>query len=54
MMEEKIILSSILRRFNILPSRKLTDHQDLKLLAELVLRPKCGLSVIVQTRNMNT
>ena len=53
MMEEKIILSSILRRFDILPHRKLANHQDLKLLAELVLRPKCGLHVFVRSRSMN-
>ena len=42
MMEAKIILSAILRKFDIHHAR---DAKDLQLLAELVLRPKNGLYI---------
>ena len=44
MMEEKIILSSILREFDVLPTSS-RGLEDIPLLAELVLRPKNGLFV---------
>ena len=48
-MEEKIILSNILRNYNLsrVPD---ADKSDIALLAELVLRPKYGLHVIIERR----
>lgn len=50
MMEEKIILSSLLRKFNV---HAVTKPQDISLLAELVLRPKNGLHVQFSKRSTN-
>ena len=50
MMEEKIILSSLLRKFNVYA---VTKPQDISLLAELVLRPKNGLHVQFSKRSTN-
>ena len=50
MMEEKIILSTILRKFNV---SAVTKPQEISLLAELVLRPKYGLHVQFSKRSHN-
>lgn len=47
MMEEKILLSSVLRKFDLIP---INVDDDKHLLAELVLRPKNGLNVTIKTR----
>ena len=48
MMEEKIILASILRRFNI-RSTQLTD--DIKKSAEIILKSTNGIMVKLETRH---
>ena len=50
MMEEKIILSTILRKFNV---SAVTKPQEISLLAELVLRPKNGLHVQFSKRSQH-
>ena len=48
MMEEKIILSTILRKFDVF---SVTKPKEISLLAELVLRPKNGLHVQFSKRH---
>ena len=48
MMEEKIILSTILRNFDVF---SVTKPKEISLLAELVLRPKNGLHVQFSKRH---
>ena len=49
-MEEKIILTSILRNFNLSPIPDADKSGISALLAELVLRPKFRLHVIIERR----
>ena len=49
MMEEKIVLASILRRFNI-KSTQLTD--DIKTSAEIILKSTSGIMVKLETRHI--
>lgn len=42
MMEEKIILASVLRHFHV---RALDEPEDIVLLSELILRPRDGIRV---------
>ena len=50
MMEEKVLLSSVIRNFKI---ESLDKEEDIKMMAEIVLRPKDPLRTILSSRNMN-
>lgn len=47
LMEEKVIVSWILRKFKITSDDK---REDLVLLAELILRPKNGIRISIEPR----
>ena len=47
MMEEKVLLSSVLRKYNLSTTMKAAD---IPLLAELILRPKNGISISMEKR----
>ena len=47
MMEEKVVISSLLRKFSFKSDVK---PEDIPLLAELILRPKDGLHMSIQKR----
>jgi len=47
MMEEKILLSTVLRKFNLQTKMKM---EDIPLVAEVVLKPKNGINLIVTKR----
>ena len=49
MMEEKIVISTILRRFQL--KSVVSNHEDLEKLGELILRPKNGLHIEFTRRN---
>ena len=46
-MEEKILVSSILRKYNL---RSTVKPSDIPLLAEVILRPKHGINISVEKR----
>ena len=47
MMEEKVMLSAVLRKFNLCSTLK---AEEIPLLAEVILRPKNGLHVTIESR----
>ena len=47
MMEEKVMLSTILRNFNL---RTTKQSKDLKLIPEVILRPQGGIPVTLEKR----
>ena len=51
MMEEKIMISSVLKRFNIKTTMK---AKDISLLEELTLCPKNGIWISIEKRNNGT
>lgn len=50
MMEEKVLLSSVIRNFKI---ESLDKEEDIKMMAEIVLRPKDYLGTILRPRNIH-
>ena len=49
MMEEKVIMSSILRKYQL---RTTLKAADIPLLAEVILRPKNGLQISIEKRSL--
>ena len=47
MMEEKVLLSSVLRKYNLRTAMKASE---IPLLAEVILRPKNGIQISVEKR----
>ena len=47
MMEEKVLVSTVLRKFHLRTSMKPTD---IPLLAEVILRPKNGIHISIEKR----
>jgi cytochrome P450 len=47
MLEEKVVLSSVLRKLRL---ESLARREDIPLLLELVLRPKCEIRIKVSAR----
>ena len=48
LMEEKILVSSILRKYNL---RSTVKPSDIPLLAEVILRPKHGINISIEKRS---
>jgi len=51
MMEEKVILASIFRQFNV---KAMDEPEDLTLLSELILRPRDGIRLSLSPRSIVT
>ena len=49
MMEEKVILASIFRQFNV---KAMDKPEDLTLLSELILRPRDGIRLSLSPRSV--
>ena len=49
MMEEKVIMSSVLRKYQL---RTTLKAADVPLLAEVILRPKNGLQISIEKRSL--
>lgn len=47
LMEEKVVLSSILRKFNV---EACQDREDLRPVGELILRPEKGIEIKLEKR----
>jgi cytochrome P450 len=47
LMEEKVLISSVFRNFQV---KSMESREDVKLLAELILRPKDGLKIQLKSK----
>ena len=49
MMEEKVLMSSVLRKYNL---RTTLKASDILLMTEVILRPKHGLQISIEKRKI--